>query len=68
MIFETVEILVALAAHFAAVRLLFLHSQSAGIRRRGLGVDDRKGAVGIVVQLLVVVTVLENVSSRYIRI
>lgn len=32
-IFEPVEVLVALAAHFAPVWLLFLHAQSAGIWR-----------------------------------
>lgn len=31
-ILEAVEVLIALAAHFTAIRLLFLHAQGAGVR------------------------------------
>lgn len=39
-VFESVQVLVALAAHFAPVWLFFLHAHCPGVRRRGFGVDD----------------------------
>jgi hypothetical protein len=32
-VFQAVEVLIALAAHFTAIRLLLLHAQGAGVRR-----------------------------------
>lgn len=32
-IFETVQVLIALAAHLTAIRLLLFHAQGAGVRR-----------------------------------
>ena len=49
MVFETVQVLISLATHFTSVRLLFLHAKSSGVRSGRFGVDDRKGAVSVVV-------------------
>ena len=51
-VFESVQILVSLATRLAVERLLFLHTKGSGIRRAGLGIDDRKSSVSILVQLL----------------
>lgn len=58
MIFEAVEILVPFAARFALVRLFLLHAQGAFVRNGCLGIDDGEGAVCVIVQSLVVVTML----------
>lgn len=57
-IFETVKVLVTLAAVFATIRLLFLHTEGTGVGRRGFGVNNREGTVRVIVELLVGVTVL----------
>lgn len=57
-VFEAVEILVALAAGFAAVGLVLFHTEGAGVWVKGFGIDDRKGAVFICVELLRVVAML----------
>jgi len=57
-VLETVQVLVAFAAHLAAIRLLFLHTHSAGIRDRGCGVDDGEATVRVFLELLVLVAVL----------
>lgn len=57
-VFEAVEVLVAFAADVAAVGFFLFHAEGAGVRGGGFGVDDREGAVGVFVQLLVVVAVL----------
>jgi hypothetical protein len=57
-VLEAVEILVPLAAHLAAVWLFLLHAHGARVRYRCEGVDDRKCAVLVLLQLLVLVTVL----------
>lgn len=48
-VFETVEVLVALATDLALEGLLLLHAESSGIRGRGLGVDDGECAVAVLV-------------------
>jgi hypothetical protein len=55
-VFQAVKVLVTLAAGFTAERLLFLHAQCSGVRSTGLRVDDGKGTVSILVQLLCLVT------------
>lgn len=59
MVFETVEVLVALAACGAAVWFLFFHAQGAGVGVHGFGIDDGEGAVVVVFEFLGVVTVLD---------
>ena len=58
-VFEAVEILVALAAGFAAVGFMLFHTESAGVWVKGFGIDDRKGAVFICVELLCIVAMLK---------
>jgi hypothetical protein len=62
-VFQTVQVLVALAAHFAAIRLLLLHADGSGIRDRSQRVDNRESAVFVLLQLLVLVTVLLTIST-----
>ena len=59
-VLETVQVLVSLAADLAAVGLLFLHADCAGVRDRSRRVDDREGAVRILLELLVLMTMLEQ--------
>ena len=58
MVFESVEILVALATYFAPVRLVLFHAQGAWIGGQSFGIDDRVGAVVVARQLLRGVTML----------
>ncbi len=46
-VFETVQVLVSLAADVALVRLLLLHAKGSRIRSGGLGVDDRECSVAV---------------------
>jgi len=46
-VFEPVQVLVALLADIALVRLLLLHAQGPWIRRLGVGVNDGEGSVSI---------------------
>lgn len=62
MIFQTVQILVSLLAHFALVWFLLLHTLCAGVGCLSIGIHNRECAVTILVQSLVVVTVLKAVS------
>ena len=57
-VFQTVEVLIPLVAVLALMRLLLLHSSLTRVRSRRLRVDDREGAVPILMQLLVLVAVL----------
>lgn len=57
-ILQTVEVLVALAADFAAVGLLLLHANGAWIGDRSDGVDDGECAVVVLLKLLVLMAVL----------
>ena len=52
-VFETIEVLVPLLAHLTGVRLLLLHTHRSGIRHASVRVDDREGAVLVLVKLLV---------------
>jgi len=56
-VLEPVQILVSLLADVALVRLLLLHTHSAGIWRLGVRVNDRKGAISVLMESLVVVSV-----------
>lgn len=56
-VFETVEVLVSLAACFAIEWLLLLHAESPRIWRTGFGINDGECAVAVLVQLLRLVTV-----------
>ena len=58
MVFETVEILVPLAAHLAAIWLLLLHADGTRIGYRGKRVHDGEGTVVVLFQLLVLMAVL----------
>lgn len=57
-VLEAVQVLVALPAHLAAIWLLFLHADGARVGDRRRRVDDRESAVGVLLQLLILVTVL----------
>ena len=57
-VFEAVEVLVPFAADFAAVGLFLFHTEGTRIRSGCFGVDDGEGAVGVFVQLLVVMAML----------
>jgi hypothetical protein len=52
-IFETVQVLIPLAAHLAAKGLLFFHAQGSRVRGARLGVDDGESAIPVLMQLLV---------------
>ena len=58
MILEPVEILVAFATEVTAVWLFLLHTDSAGVRDRSRGIDNRKRAVRILLELLVLMSML----------
>ena len=58
-VLETVQVLVAFAADLAAVGLLLLHTNSARVGNGCGGIYDREGAVGILLKLLVLMTMLE---------
>ena len=62
MIFQTVQVLVSLAAVVALVWLLFLHSKSSGVGGRGFWIDNREGTVCVVLQSLIIVTMLQAIS------
>ena len=57
-IFEAVEVLVALAAGLALVGFVLLHALGARVGLEGVRVDDGEGAVGVGVEGLRVVAVL----------
>lgn len=57
MVFKTVEVLVSLVANIAFVWLLFLHANCAGVGLIVLGVEDREGAVAILLQALILMAV-----------
>ena len=58
MIFETVEILVSLAAKLASIRFVFFHAKGAGVGGQGLGINDGEGAVFVCGKLLRIVAML----------
>ena len=57
-ILEAVEILVSLLAYLALVWLFLFHAHDSRIWCLGIGVDNRVGAIPIVMKTLVVVSVL----------
>lgn len=61
-VFETVQVLVALATHFATIWLFLFHPDRTGIWDRCGGIDDRKGAVWIFFELLILVAMLTIIS------
>lgn len=61
-VFESVEVLVPFAAYITAVRFFFLHTKGARVRNRRLRVDDGESSVGVVMELLIVVTMLDDTT------
>lgn len=57
-VLQTIEVLVALETRIAAVWLLLFHADGAGVWDRCGGVDNGEGAVRVLLELLVLVTVL----------
>jgi hypothetical protein len=51
-VFKTIQVLISFAAGFAAKGLLLLHAQGAWIRSTRLRVNDGKGTIAVLVQLL----------------
>ena len=66
-VLETVQVLVAFAADLAAVGLLLLHADSPRVGNRGCRVNDGKGAVGVLLELLVLMAVLGERVSECVR-
>jgi len=64
-VLESVEVLVALAANFATIRLLLFHSNRAWIGNGCGWVNDGERAVRVLFQLLVLVAVLEYTVSMF---
>lgn len=56
-VFETVKVLVALAARVAVEGLLLLHALGAGVGGARLGVDNGECSVAVFVELLRLMTV-----------
>ena len=63
-IFESVQVLVPLVAVLALMGLFLLHAQGARVWSRSLRVDNREGAVAILMQLLSGVAVRLVVPKR----
>lgn len=57
-VLQAVQILVALAADFAAVWLLFLHADSTWVGNRSDGIDDGECAVVVGLEFLILVAML----------
>ncbi len=57
-VFQSVQILVALLANIAFVWFLLFHAHGTRVWSLGIRVDNRKCAVSILVESLVVMTVL----------
>lgn len=62
-VFQSVQVLIALATNIALVWLLLLHTKSARIWRRSLWVDDRESSITVLVQLLSLMTMGLMVSE-----
>lgn len=58
MVFEAVEILVTFATDFASVGLLLFHADGSRIGDGCGGINNGKGTIGILLELLVLVTML----------
>jgi hypothetical protein len=61
-VFEAVEILVSLTTCVAPIGLLLLHANRARVRYRSQRVNNGKGSVLVLFELLVLVTMLETIS------
>ena len=59
-VLEAVEVLVPLATNLAAIWLLLLHTNSARVWYGCSRVDYGKGTIGVLLQLLILVTVLRT--------
>jgi len=57
-VLETVEVLVSFATDLTPIWLLFLHADGSGVWNGCGWVDDGKGAVGILLELLILVAML----------
>jgi len=66
-VLETVQVFVALATNFAAVGLLLLHADGPRVGNRGCRVNDGKGAVGVLLELLILMAVLGERVSECVR-
>jgi hypothetical protein len=58
-VLEAVQVLVPLAANFAAIWFLLLHAKGTRVRSRCFWVNDRECAISIIMQLLVIVAMLD---------
>jgi len=58
MVFESVEILVALATHLAAIRLLLLHADGARVGNASSRIYYREGTIRVLLELLILMTML----------
>lgn len=66
-VFEAVEVLVALAADIAAVGFVLFHAEGSWVRVKSLGIDDGESAVVVCGELLGVVAVLVPVLIAVIN-
>jgi len=57
-VLEPVEILVPLLTDIALVRLLFLHALGSRVGCLSVRIDNREGAIPVLMQSLTIVTVL----------
>ena len=62
-VLEAIEVLVAFPAGVAAVWFVLFHAQSTGIGVQGFGINDREGAIVVVLEGLGIVAVLVSVSK-----
>jgi hypothetical protein len=58
MVFETVEIFVALLTDVASIGLFLLHSKRTGVGKRGGGINNGESSIFVLFQLLVLVAML----------
>jgi hypothetical protein len=61
-VLQAVQVLVALPAVFASVRLLLLHAHSAWIGGGSFWVKNRESSISVVMELLVSMSVLKEMS------
>jgi len=62
-VFKTIQVLVALAAYVAFVRLFFFHAHCTGIWCGCLRIDNGECSICVIMQSLVVVAVLKFKSE-----
>lgn len=61
-VLQAVQILVTFPAVFASVGLLLLHAHSAWVGGRCFWVENRESSISVVMELLISVSVLKEVS------